>query len=51
MDREIELYDLETDIGEQHDVANDNQDVVARITDIMMTARTESELFPLLRER
>jgi arylsulfatase len=51
VDREIELYDLETDIGEQHDVANDNQDVVARITDIMMTARTESELFPLLRER
>jgi arylsulfatase len=51
VDREIELYDLETDIGEQHDVANDNQDVVARITDIMMTARTESELFPLVRER
>jgi arylsulfatase len=51
LDGDIELYDLETDIGEQRDVAHDHPSVIARISDIMQTARTESELFPLDRER
>jgi arylsulfatase A len=50
VDQEMELYDLETDRGEQSDVAADHPDVVARIAQIMVTARTESELFPLVRE-
>jgi arylsulfatase A-like enzyme len=44
---DVELYDLATDIGESHDVARDHPRVVARIEEIMRTARTESELFPL----
>ncbi len=51
VDRRIELYDLQQDIGEQHDIADDNPNVVARIADVMVKARTESELFPLVKER
>jgi arylsulfatase len=51
LDQEIELYDLELDIGEQNDVADDHPDVVARIAEIMLSGRTESELFPLDRGR
>ncbi|MGD8699850.1 MAG: arylsulfatase [Gemmatimonadales bacterium] len=50
-DSPIELFDLATDIGEGHDVAQQHPDVVARIADIMATARTESDLFPLVREQ
>jgi arylsulfatase A len=45
----IELYDLATDIGERHDIAHDNQEIVAQIESIMRNARTPSELFPLVR--
>jgi len=48
--RDMELYDLATDIGEQQDVAKDYPDITARIAHIMVTARTESELFPLIKE-
>ena len=47
VDQPIELYDLATDIGEQHDVSGEYPDVVARIEDIMTNGRTPSELFPL----
>jgi arylsulfatase A-like enzyme len=47
----FELYDLEADIGESADVAAAHADVVARIEGIMRAARTESELFPLVRLR
>jgi arylsulfatase A-like enzyme len=43
----IELYDLRTDEGETSDVAADHADVVARIAQIMATARTPSEHWPL----
>jgi arylsulfatase len=46
---DLELYDLGTDIGESRDVARDHPEVLARIEEIMRTARTESELFPLER--
>jgi len=46
--RSIELYNLRDDIGEQHNVAGENPEVVASIADIMEKGRTESELFPLL---
>ena len=51
LDQDIELYDLENDVGEQHDAASDHPDVIARIAEIMRTGRTESELFPLDRGR
>ena len=50
-DSAIELYDLGSDIGEQRDVADRHADVVARIADIMVSGRTESDLFPLVREK
>jgi arylsulfatase A len=37
----IELYDLRTDIGETADVASENPQVVARIEELMVAARTE----------
>lgn len=49
VDRDIELYNLADDIGEQRDVAASNPDVIAMVADIMMNGRTESELFPLVR--
>ncbi len=47
---DIELYDLSTDPGEKRNVAKNHPDIVARITDIMTTGRTESEYFPLSRK-
>ncbi len=44
----FELYDLATDPGETIDVTGEHPEVVARITEIMAGARTESELFPLV---
>jgi arylsulfatase A-like enzyme len=43
----IELYDLDADIGESRDVAADNPDVVARMRKIMQTDRVPSEVFPM----
>ncbi|MDR0510106.1 MAG: arylsulfatase [Rikenellaceae bacterium] len=41
----FQLFDLSTDIHEDHDVAAQHPDVVARIRDIFRTAHTESETF------
>jgi len=51
VDSNIELFYLKKDIGEQLNVAEENPEVAARITDIMRNARTESELFPLIRKK
>ncbi len=45
----IRLYDLETDIGEKHDVAEQHPEVTAKIAAYLKTARTESKHFPLRR--
>ena len=45
-DTPIELYDLERDPGEAHDVAAANPDVVRRIDAYLQTARTPSERWP-----
>ena len=49
--KNIELYDLGNDTGEKHDVASTHPGVTARIEEILKSARTESELFPLVRSR
>jgi len=46
---DIELYNLKDDIGEKHNVADDNTEIIVKIADIMENGRTESELFPLVR--
>jgi arylsulfatase A-like enzyme len=43
----LELYDLTTDLGEEHNVAAEHPDVVARIETHLKTARTPSEHWPL----
>ena len=48
-DGDFELYDLEADLAETSNVAEGYPEVVDRINEIMREARTESELFPLLR--
>jgi len=48
-DGDFELYDLEGDRGETVNMASENPEVVSRISQIMIEARTESELFPLQR--
>jgi len=47
----IELYNLKDDIAEENDLAVKNPDIVFKIKDIMRDARTESELFPLVRKK
>jgi arylsulfatase A len=43
----LELYDLEVDLAEQRDVATVQPDVVARIEKYLLTARTDSSLWPV----
>ena len=47
VDKKIELYNLKNDIYEQHNVAYAYPEIVKKIEEIMRTARTESNLFPL----
>jgi hypothetical protein len=44
---EIELYDLASDLGEEHNVAAQHPDVVARIAELLRDARTDSEHWPV----
>jgi arylsulfatase A len=46
-DAPLELYNLDTDPFEQHDVAPDQADVVKRIETYLRTARTENPLWPV----
>ena len=44
----IELYNLKKDIGESHDVAAENPEIVAKLRKAMTEAHVPSELFPLV---
>ncbi len=43
----LELYDLDQDIGEEHDVADANPEIVARIETYLKTARSENAEWPI----
>jgi arylsulfatase A len=43
----LELYDLKSDPGEQHDVAAANPDVAERLEEYLKTARVDSETWPI----
>jgi arylsulfatase A len=43
----IELYDLETDLGENNNIAAEKPDIVTKMAEIMKTARTEDANWPL----
>ncbi len=45
--RPIELYDMETDIGERHNVADEHPAVVARVKSILAQVRTDERRWPL----
>jgi arylsulfatase A-like enzyme len=45
-DKPVELYNLESDIGETRDVASDHPNLVKKAQHIMETARTPSEHWP-----
>jgi arylsulfatase A-like enzyme len=47
-DGPIELYDLESDLAEEHDVAADHPEIIEQIRRIMADAHTPSELFPFI---
>ena len=50
IEKEIELYDLENDLAEENNVADQHPEIVAEMAELMKTARTESELFPLVKK-
>ena len=45
--KSIELYNLYSDIDENNNIAKDYPDIVARVKEIMDTARTDAEFWPL----
>ena len=45
--RKIELYDLDSDIAELKDLADEHPEIVAEMAEIFRTGRTKSEVFPL----
>lgn len=47
--QKIQLFNLKTDLSEQKDVAAEHPDLVARFAEILVSGRTDSEVFPLKR--
>jgi arylsulfatase len=47
-DSKFELYDLSSDVGEEHNVAAEHPDIVRRLAEIAAASHRRSKLFPLL---
>ena len=47
LEKEMELYDLTIDIGEDNNIASTNPKIVAEMTQLLIDARTENPNFPL----
>ena len=47
----VQLYDLETDIGESHDLAEEKPELLAKMSEMFKTVRTESDVFPLVKAK
>jgi len=45
--RKIQLYDLDSDIAESKDLADEHPEIIAKAAEIFRTGRTESQVFPL----
>jgi len=45
-DNPLELYNLENDIAEQNNVANENPEIILQIKEFLKSSRTPSEYFP-----
>jgi arylsulfatase A-like enzyme len=45
--RPLELYDLESDISEQHNVANSHPEIIAQVEKILAAVRTDADVWPL----
>ncbi|HLX61547.1 MAG TPA: arylsulfatase [Planctomycetota bacterium] len=43
-----ELYDLAKDVGEEHDVAEQHKEIIAKVEEFVKSARVDSELFPIV---
>jgi arylsulfatase A-like enzyme len=43
----VELYNLEEDPSEQHDVAAQNPEIVARLTGLLASSHVKNDLFPI----
>ena len=50
-DEDWEFYNLDDDVGETDNLASDNSGLIERVTEAMAAARTESALFPLIRQK
>ena len=51
IDKDIELYDLENDMAEKNNVADQHPEIISEMAELLKTVRTESELFPLVMNR
>jgi len=49
--RKIELYDLDSDIAESKDLADEQPEIVAEMAGLFKTTRTESQAFPLTKAK
>jgi arylsulfatase A-like enzyme len=46
-DSRIELYDLDKNVGESHDLADEHPKLATKMDEMLRTVRTESDVFPL----
>ena len=47
IDEPLELYNLDTDLAEEQNIANQHPDVVAHINQFMKNTRTDSPNWPI----